>query len=291
MRQFRLAALFFAFFVLNSTLLRADQFWLRDLNQARQKAQELNRPILCHFGAKWCAPCQKMEKYVLNQPDVLKQLQASVVGVKIDVNERSDLARRFGVERFPTDVFLEPDGRQLLVTTGEHTAAEYLQIANRAGTRFSDLLAARNPRPRPPVTASPAKPGNQTQLATQAAPVVMLDGYCPVTLWKNRRWEKGSPQFEVLHDGQSFRLASAELKREFQQQPERFAPRFLGCDPVVVWETDKAVPGSTRWAAFYDDELFLFVSAENRGQFKREPDKFIRTRVVLHLDQIESVVR
>lgn len=99
----------------------ADRIWYKDLNEARAEAERLNRPILCHFGATWCAPCQKMEQSVLNQPKVLDQLKASVVGLKVDVDEHPELARRFGVDRFPTDIFLEPNGQRLLESTGYRT--------------------------------------------------------------------------------------------------------------------------------------------------------------------------
>ena len=54
-----------------------------------------------------------------------------------------------------------------------------------------------------------------------------------------------------------------------------------------VTETDLAVPGSVRFGAFYDEELFLFATAENRATFKQNPDRYTRTRVVQHIDEID----
>jgi YHS domain-containing protein len=86
-------------------------------------------------------------------------------------------------------------------------------------------------------------------------------------------------------------MASVEEQQEFNENPTRYAPRFLGCDPVIVYQSDRAVLGSTKFGAFYDDELYLFVSNDNRQAFKANPDQYIRTRVVLRADQIEQVVR
>jgi YHS domain-containing protein len=119
----------------------------------------------------------------------------------------------------------------------------------------------------------------------------MMGGYCPFTLQIHRRWEKGSPSFTAQYHGQQYQFVSAEALAEFQAHPDRFAPKYLGCDPVVVWETDRALPGNIQYGAFYDDELYLFVSDANRQRFKADPDQFVRTRVVLHIDQIEAVVR
>lgn len=265
----------------------ADPYWHKDLATARAEAERLNRPILCHFGATWCAPCQKMERSVLNQPQVLDQLKASVIGLKVDVDDHPELARRFGVDRFPTDIFLEPNGQRLLESTGYRNPQEYAALVSRAGTRYADLVASRQPKPPASVTSNPDKPREMVS-DEGTAPALQLKGYCPVTLWKHRRWEKGSPQFAVIHKGQLYHLESAQAREEFDQNPLRYAPQFLGCDPVIVWETDRAVPGSIQWAAFYDDHLYLFSTEQNRHEFRQSPDKFVTARVVLSVDQIEA---
>lgn len=267
--------------------------WLTSLEQARAEAERLNRPILCHFYAEWCVPCQKMERTTLNQPQVTGLLKSSVVGCKIDVEEHPEIARRFGVDKFPTDVFIEPTGAHLLESTEYKAVDEYAGMIQRAKTRYTDLVASRQPKPeQPSIAATPAVEGNDaTQLAGQSELKPMLDGYCPVTLWKHRRWVKGSPQFIHVYNGQQFMLASEEQQKEFAQNPDRYVPRFLGCDPVVVWDSDRAVPGETTWAAFYDEELYLFSSSANRSRFRKDPDKYTKTRVVLNVQDIQSLVR
>ena len=65
---------------------------------------------------------------------------------------------------------------------------------------------------------------------------------------------------------------------------------MLGCDPVILWESDKAVAGDIRFGAFFDDELFLFKSDERRRQFKASPEKYMRLQHALKADQIERTV-
>ncbi|MEW4487875.1 thioredoxin family protein [Thalassoglobus sp. JC818] len=267
----------------------AQTLWHSDLNAARKVAMETNRPILCHFGAEWCGPCQLMEREVFPTQQVREKLGSSVVGVKIDVNERPDLARRFGVHQFPTDLFLEPNGSQLLRTTGFKSTGEYVSLMMRANTRYSDLLAQRQPKP----STSPEIAADQSESTIRPAgqQSVMLDGYCPVTLWKTRRWEKGNSRWQVEYKGQVFHMASEQERDDFRLTPDRYAPQFLGCDPVIAWETDRAVPGDTRFGAFYDEQLYLFSSNDNRTRFKSEPDRYVQAEVVLNVDQIERVVK
>ncbi len=255
--------------------------WLTDFDAALAEAQRLDRPLLVHFYADWCGPCRQMEQNVLHREAVQAAIRKHVVAVKINTDRNPEVTERYNINALPSDLFLEPNGTRIVESTGYRSQNEYTTALARAATRYADLVAQRQKEERPPATL----------LTTAGDQKPMLDGYCPVTLWKNRRWEKGSPQFRAEHRGQVYDFASAELLAEFNENPGRYAPRFLGCDAVVVLESDRAVLGSTRYAAFYDDELYLFVDDDNRQLFKQEPDRYIKTRVVLQIDEIQTAVR
>jgi YHS domain-containing protein len=253
---------------------RADE-WLKDLDQAKKLAREQNRPILVHFYADWCGPCKTMERNVLHTSAVQQALSKDMVGVLVNVSEHPELGDRFGVEKFPTDIVIEPNGKHIVKSEGAKTVKEFTDSIARASARYQALVANRAPaHVAAPVTGEP-----------------MLMGYCPVTLASSRKWEKGVPQFAGSFQGQTYYMATEEALKDFQQNPGRYAPQFLGCDPVLVAQDERAVMGSTRYAAFYDDVLYLFTNDENRKAFKADPDKFIREKVVLDLDQIETVTK
>lgn len=263
--------------------------WSTDFNAALAEAGRLDKPLLIHLYADWCGPCRQMERNVLNQPAVLHEMGRSVVAVKVNVDRQPQVASRYSVQALPCDIFVEPDGQKIMEATGYRSLNEYLSSITRAGTRYADLVAARR-RATPSPFDEPARDAG-TRLAAEQQQRPMLDGYCPVTLWRNRKWEKGSPQFRVEYHDQVFLVASEADLQEFNENPARYAPRFLGCDPVVVWNSDRAVLGSTQFGAFYNDQLYLFTSDENRQTFKADPDKYTRTRVVLQVDDIEQPVR
>ena len=267
--------------------------WYTDFDAALAEAQRLDKPLLVHFYADWCGPCQQMERNVLHRDTVQASIRKHVVAVKINTDRNPEVTARYGIDALPTDLFVEPNGTKIVESSGYRSVNEYTSALARAATRYTDLVAQRKARNTTPDTA-PDGTGEQqpdVQLAATPEQKPMLDGYSPVTLWKNRRWEKGSPQFRVEYRGQVYDLATAEEKAEFNENPARFAPRFLGCDAVVVLESDRAVLGSTRYAAFYDEELYLFVDNDNRQLFKKDPDRYIKTRVVLQVDEIQTAVR
>jgi YHS domain-containing protein/thiol-disulfide isomerase/thioredoxin len=116
-----------------------------------------------------------------------------------------------------------------------------------------------------------------------------MDGYCAVTLRATRSWKPGQKQFSLEHDGQTFLFLAADQRDEFKANPVRFAPRLLGCDPVVLAESDLAVRGSTKFGAYYEGELFLFESTETRARFKKEPARYVRLKHVLKPEDVKDM--
>ena len=250
--------------------------WHDDFPEARRLAQRTGQPMLLHFYADWCFPCKRMEKDVLSRPAVVQVLSSKLILVKVNVDKDPDLARRFDVTQYPADVIVEPDGKRILASTGYQEADKYVTFARHAEQQYHQNLV--------PGATQDHRP------AATAEVMIALDGYCPVTLAQTRSWKKGSGQFSSEHRGQIYYLLSADQKAAFDADPRRYVPRLLGCDPVILRDTDLAVPGSVRFGAFYDDELYLFSSNENRTAFKDEPERYTRTRVVRNAEEIDRTV-
>ena len=105
--------------------LTASDVWGDDYARARQKAKALNRPVLVHFHATWCGPCQQMESTVLNTSDVLKEINSRCVAIKVDSDRYPNLVQQFGVDALPCDVLVGSDGTILNVNRGAVSADQY----------------------------------------------------------------------------------------------------------------------------------------------------------------------
>ena len=75
---------------------------------------------------------------------------------------------------------------------------------------------ARQPQPRNS-TSDPAAAATQLVESQKLGP--MLDGYCPVTLWKSRKWIKGTSEHQAEFRGQVYHFATAEAHDEFEADP------------------------------------------------------------------------
>lgn len=268
--------------------------WGKDLGAAQKKARDLDVPLLLHFYADWCGPCRTMERTVLNGAEVGKRLGKTVVGVKLNSDHHKEIVSRYNVRALPCDILVDPNGRELERSEGLKQAFAYGAMLDRAASthqRNTDAILASSSKPaeKPvaePMTGTAPKPIEIAPKEEVVDSRPMLDGYSPVALANSREWVSGREEFKVVHKGQTYLLASAEEKAEFDEDPAKFAPRLLGCDPVVLHESDRALAGSTEYGAYFDGSLFLFTSAENRSRFREKPYRYTRTRHVLRASEV-----
>lgn len=73
-------------------------------------------------------------------------------------------------------------------------------------------------------------------VADGADPRVMLKGHDVVAYFTQGRHALGSPQFTSVHQGVTFRFASAEHKRLFDTEPAKYLPQYGGyCANGIVY--------------------------------------------------------
>jgi YHS domain-containing protein/thiol-disulfide isomerase/thioredoxin len=300
--------------------------WMTDFAAAETEAKRLNWPLLVHFYGPSCPPCRKMESELLQTPQVLKYLESGFIAVKVDCAKNLKVSGRFQIASMPTDLILSPDGKVLVRTEGymgEPDRTRYLANLSKIDKQFAGKRLARTdaaaeptiakekgPAAKDRVVASgdklvppPTEPkkvdasvdsANQDDIddvpATSTPSVhVALDGYCPVTLRTTRLWKIGSKEFSIEHDGQTYYFTSSEKRAEFKAHPTRYAPRLLGCDPVVLAESDLAIRGSTQFGAFFDGNLFLFESAESRAKFRKTPTRYSNLKQVVKPEDVKKI--
>lgn len=278
-------------------MLASDRGWRTDFAAAEAEAEREQKPLLVHFSASWCVPCAKMDREVLKSNDVKNLLSDRFICVKVDGDQRPDLMERFSVNLYPTDVIVDPtNGRVLKESQGVRDLRSYLEMAKQGEVLFQRSLAMKADKKTESLLASDQIAQEENPTASPSIPSIELgepksllgvDGFSPVALMKSRKWVRGSAEFRWDYQGVTYQMSSRDELQEFRANPEAYAPRLLGCDPVVLWETDRAVAGRTLFGAFFDDELYFFTSAENRRRFKANPKRFIQTQHVLRIDQID----
>ena len=87
--------------------------------EAFEKAQRENKPVLLDIGAVWCHWCHVMDRESYDNPEIAGIINERFVAVKVDRDERPDVDSRYqiavsavsGQGGWPLTAFLTPDGK------------------------------------------------------------------------------------------------------------------------------------------------------------------------------------
>ena len=80
-----------------------------------------DRPVLVDFWATWCGPCRMLAPIV----DEIAEERDDVTVGKVNVDDESELAARYGVSSIPT-VILFKDGKVSATSVGYRSKAQLL---------------------------------------------------------------------------------------------------------------------------------------------------------------------
>jgi thiol-disulfide isomerase/thioredoxin/YHS domain-containing protein len=116
--------------------------WESDFETAVQKAAQQNRLVLVHFWNDGCLPCAVVDRQVFPSPQVAQAVHANYVAVKVHAGQRPDLAQRFGVRAWPTDVVVTPAGQKVAQHVSPQEPFQYSQMVSQIAAREQSRFAA-----------------------------------------------------------------------------------------------------------------------------------------------------
>ncbi len=105
-----------------------------DWASALAKAKTENKIIFVDAYTTWCGPCKMMAKNIFTLPAVGEVYNKHFVNMKIDMEkgEGVDLAQQFGVNVYPTFLFVGADGSLLHRGVGYQESASFIALAETA---------------------------------------------------------------------------------------------------------------------------------------------------------------
>jgi len=291
--------------LIQATVCMAQQGgWHPTLAEAQARAAAEGVPVLIHFSGFNCVHCVIMDRDVFSDAMVQKSLSTNVAAVQANRDTDVALASQFGIRLVPADVTVFPDGKSEL-RVGRKSRDQYLQMLDEVGRRrrkpsaqTSDpAIAGRQPG-QSRSTASgeqssrgiprelPTPAGSSEQLAFNSIETGM-DGFCPVHLRQKGSLKAGSDQFETIYQGIRYQFVSEANRRQFLDDPAKYAPQDLGCDPVILTKEHRALAGNVRLRLWFDGRLYLFSSEQSHLEFRNRPLRYSQMRSAVKAEEIQ----
>ena len=102
------------------------QFYHGTWKEACDKAKVENKLVFVDFYTKWCGPCLNMAENVFILPFIGDFYNTNFVNMKIDAEngEGVELAKRYGVNSYPTYVFVDPQNGDVVHRSKSRQEAE-----------------------------------------------------------------------------------------------------------------------------------------------------------------------
>lgn len=123
------------------------------------------------------------------------------------------------------------------------------------------------------VEEAPSEIQRQSSIGLEMDFPIGIDGYCPVVLTENKRWQQGEKQYAAVFEARVYLLSSEEAWEAFRENPHRYAPVAKGLD-VVALQRGILVEGERAHGVFYGTKMYLFANESNLQAFWSDPDDY-----------------
>lgn len=108
--------------------------WSTDFEAAKTTAKATGKDMVVVFSTSWCGPCQYMVKNIYPTEQVRAVLKEKWVPCYVDGDKFRELVEQYGVQGFPTFVFLDSTGKEVgRAVGGTRTPEDFLKLLETRG--------------------------------------------------------------------------------------------------------------------------------------------------------------
>lgn len=103
-----------------------------------------------------------------------------------------------------------------------------------------------------------------------------LKGFSPAAYLLQGKAVRGAPEHSVTYHGKLYYLSSDEEKKKFQEDPEKYLPRFGGlCTTALGGSYGNRFAGDPEVFDVHEGRVYLFSSERARRAYQRSPQHYI----------------
>jgi uncharacterized protein len=238
---------------------RKQLFEWAELNPATlERAKREGKYILLDGAAEWCHWCHVMDATTYTDPEVGKLLKEKFIAIRVDIDERPDIAERYGEYGWPATILFTPAAEEIGKYRGYMPPAELLDILQKVAT-----LAAEAEHPEPEGTAKDRPPPIEAMGWVAGRATVDMDGYYDSEEGGWGRRQKAplgaNAAFELVRASHGDKLALARAVFSLNKQRALIDP---------VWGGVYQYSSATHWNEPHFEKLMTF-QADNLDAYAR----------------------
>ena len=97
------------------------------LNAIMAKAKKEKKVVFIDFFTTWCAPCRLMDQSTFMDEDIATYMNDNCVSMKLDAEKGEGVALKiqYGIEAYPSYVFIDAEGNEVSKKTGSMGIEEF----------------------------------------------------------------------------------------------------------------------------------------------------------------------
>ena len=109
------------------------RFVKTDLLKQIESAKAAGKPVFMDFYTDWCGPCRVMDRDVFTDGNLATFFNENFLNLKINAEKGEGvvLAKQFGINGYPTLLFLDMGGVEAQRVVGIATASKLMKIGRR----------------------------------------------------------------------------------------------------------------------------------------------------------------
>lgn len=120
--------LFISGMLLSTAAPAAENIAWKSFDQAQKETPAPQQKLFIYFYADWCSYCRKMENETFVDPAVASFINQHFLPVRVNSDEQSKIAARYGVSGLPDLRFLTPEGEAIARWPGYIEAKQLLPM-------------------------------------------------------------------------------------------------------------------------------------------------------------------
>lgn len=239
--------------------------WHTDYNTARRQAMLENKIIVVNIHATWCGPCRLLQSTTLQNPDLIQTIATHCIPLSLDGDHHPQLIGQWGVNAFPTQLFLAPSGEVIGRLVGYVGVPEY-----KAGIQGASNTPEMR-RLRALVDSKLKRPAVGTGSPQEAKPPVVESR--PLAGPK----QQAAPAFVARDRQPEIPISRGEPEIDNTIRPcDATVPVAMGgfC-PVSMIVRAELTQGSDANCLVYRGKRFLFRTTAERTLFLENPKRYL----------------